>query len=137
MTLGWIVGIRLRAVAGAIFRCPLMRTGRALRQFPFVAEQVGEEVVAPLRRRRGPNDFQAAADSVSTKTFAKFILPPQALVLNVGAFWFVAHILSGNCSAVGFAEGVTAGDERNGFFVIHRHARESFSDIPCRRDWIG
>ena len=30
-----------------------MRPGRALRQFPFVAEQVTEEVVAPLRWRSG------------------------------------------------------------------------------------
>ncbi len=96
--------IRHRAVACAILRRPLVRTGRTLGQFPFVAEQVGEEVVAPLRRRLGPSDFQAAADGVSTKTFAKLILPAEALVLDIGAFWFVAHILSGNASAVRFAE---------------------------------
>src|SRR5437588_12909061 len=79
MTLRWIVRIRYRTIASAIFWSPLMRAGRTLRQFPFVAEQVGEEVVAPLRRRRGPNHFQAAADSVSTETFAQLILPPQAL----------------------------------------------------------
>src|ERR1700693_2658490 len=116
-----------------------MRTRRALRQFPIVAEQVREEVIAPLRRRRGPNDFQAAADSVTTKTFAKFILPSETLILDVGTFWLGAYILSGNGSAVGFAEGVTAGDERNGFLVIHRHARESLSDITCRGKgiWIS
>src|ERR1700735_2336437 len=92
MTLGWIVCIRHRTVACTIFRCPLMRPGRALRQFPFVAEQVREEVIAPLRRRRGPNDFQAAADSVSTKTFAKFILPSKTLILDVGTFWLGAYI---------------------------------------------
>ncbi len=81
-----------------------MRTGRTLRQFPFVAEQVREEVVAPLRRSRGPNNFQSAPDSVTAMTFAKFILPPETLILDVGAFWFVAYILSGNASAVRFAE---------------------------------
>src|ERR1700693_2310491 len=109
-----------------------MRTGRALGQFPFVAEQVVEEVVAPLRRRRGPDDFQAAADRVTAVTFAKFILPPEPLILNVGAFRFVAYILSGNARAVGFAEGVTAGNERNRLLVIHRHARESLPDIASR-----
>src|ERR1035441_3893085 len=102
MTLRRIVRIRHRTVACAIFRRPLMRTGRTLRQFPFVAEQVREEVVAPLRRRRGPSDFQTATDGVTTKTFAKFILPSEALILDVGTFWFGAYILRGNASAVGF-----------------------------------
>src|SRR5271169_1445920 len=127
-----ILRIRHRTVASAILRRPLIGAGRTLREFPFVAEQVGEEVVAPLRRRRGPNYFQAAADGVSTETFAKFILPSQALIFNVGTFWFVAYILSGNGSTVGFAEGVTAGNERNGLLVIHRHAGECLPDIPCR-----
>ena len=35
-----------RTIACTIFRCPLMCSGRTLRQFPFVAEQVGEEVGA-------------------------------------------------------------------------------------------
>src|SRR5271156_3837630 len=115
------MGIGHCTVACTIFRRPLMRTGRTLGQFPFVLEEVGEEVVAPLRGRRGPSDFEAAADSVSTMTFAKFILPSETLILDVGAFRFVAYILSGNASAVGFAEGVPAGNECDGFFVIHRH----------------
>src|SRR5258708_3351183 len=102
-----------------------MRTGRTLRQFPFVAEQIGEEVVAPLRGSCGPNNLQAAADRVTTETFAQFILPPKALILNGGAFWLVPHIISRNASAVGFAEGVAAGNECNCFLVIHRHAGES------------
>src|ERR1700687_4791014 len=104
-----------------------MRTGRALGQFPFVAEQVGEEVGAPLRRRLGPNNFEAAADGVSTKTFTKFILPSQALVLNVGTFWFGADVVSGNRGAVGLAEGVTAGNQCDCFFVAHGHAAKCFA----------
>src|SRR5579859_5014035 len=119
--------IRHRTVACAIFRRPLMCTSRTLGQFPFIAEQVVEEVIAPLGRRLGPNDFQAAADGVSTETFAKFILPAQALILDVGAFGFGTYILSGNGSAVGLAEGVTAGNERNGLLVVHGHAGERFS----------
>src|SRR5579864_3684300 len=103
--------IRHLTVACAIFGRPLMRTRRALSQFPFVAEQALEEVVAPLRRRRGPGDFQAAADGVSAKPFAKFILPAEALILDVGTFRFRPNILSGNGSAVGFAESVSASNE--------------------------
>src|ERR1700683_5034496 len=136
MALGGVVRVRHRSVAGAIFRRPLMRTSRALRQLPFVAEQVGEEVVAPPRRRRGPGDFQTTADRVTTMTFAKLILPPETLVLNVGAFWFVAHIVSGNAGTVRFAEGVTARNERNGLLVVHRHTGERLPDIACRGDGI-
>ena len=52
-----VVGMRHRFGARATLRRPLMRTSRALRQLPFVAEQVLEEVVAPLRRRHAPGDF--------------------------------------------------------------------------------
>src|ERR1022692_15806 len=31
---------------------------------------------------------------------------------------------------------MSAGNERNGLLVIHRHARESLSDIPCRGNRI-
>src|SRR5579859_2628981 len=114
-----------------------MGTGRTLGQFPVVAEQVVEEVVAPLCRGLGPSDFQAAADGVGTKAFAKFILPAEALILNGGTFWFGADILSGNASAVGLAESVSTGDERDRFFVVHRHAGERLADIPRRSDGIG
>src|SRR5271157_1755391 len=110
--------VRHRSFAGAIFRCPLMRTGWTLRQFPLVTKQVCEEVIAPLRRRRRPSDLQAAADRVTTVTFAKFILPSQALILDVGAFWIVTHILRRNTRAVGLAEGVPAGNKRHGLFII-------------------
>src|SRR4029077_14983219 len=129
--------IRDCPVASAIFRCPLMRSGRALRQFPFVAEQVREEVVAPLRGGLGPSDFQAAPDGVSTKTFAKFIFPPEALILTGGAFWSRAYILSRNTSTVRFAEGVSASNECDRFFIVHCHAGERFPDIPCRSNGIG
>src|SRR3954466_7216009 len=137
MALRWIVRIRHRTITRAILRCPLMCTGRTLRQFPVITEQVCEEVVAPLSRRRGPSDLQAATDGVSTKTFPKFVLPSQALILDIGAFWFGTYKLSGNASPVGFAEGVSAGNERDCFFIVHSHAGECFPNVPCRSDRIG
>src|SRR5580704_16274881 len=112
-----IVRIRHRTRACAILRSPLMRTCRALGQFPFVAKQVREEVVAPLRRRRGPNDFQAAADRVATLARAKLALPAEALLLDAGGFRLWAHQGS-FASAVGFAKAVPAGNQRNRFFVV-------------------
>src|SRR5258707_13615274 len=101
-----VVRIRHRTGACAMLRFPLMRTGRALGQFPFVAEQVPEEVVAPLRWRRRPDDFQAAADRVAPFTRAKFAIPAEALLLDAGGFRLWAHQRH-IAIAMGFADGVT------------------------------
>ena len=39
--------------------------------------------------------------------------------------------------AVRLAEGMAAGDQSNGLFIIHGHAGEGFTDILCRRQGIG
>src|SRR5512137_975556 len=93
---------------------PLMRTRRALGQFPFVAEQVPEEVVAPLRWRRGPDDFQAAADRVTAFAASMGVFPAEPLLLDGGAFGLGANILARIGSTVRLAECVSAGNERNG-----------------------
>src|SRR5437867_709768 len=112
-----------------MLRFPLMRTGRAPGQLPFVAEQVLEVVVAPLRWRRGPDDFQAAGDRVTSLARTKFALPAEALLLDAGAFRLSAHqgLIA---SAMGFAEGMAASNQRDRFFVVHSHAREGLADIP-------
>src|SRR5580704_13295739 len=125
--------IRHRTGACAILRLPLICTGRAFGQFPFVAEQVLEVVVAPLRWRRGPSHFQAAADRVTPFAYAKFALPAEALLLDAAGFRIWAHQRR-ITSAVGFAEGVTTSNQRDRFFVVHCHAAERLPDIPCCSD---
>src|SRR6266436_7896251 len=110
-----------------------MRTGRALGQFPFIAEQVGEEVVAPLHRRLGPNAVQAAADRVTALARLEFALPAETLLLDAGGFGLCAHQFR-IASAVGFAEAMTAGNQRYRFFVVHCHTPERFANIPGRRE---
>src|ERR1039457_5312790 len=114
-----------------------MRTGRALGQFPFVAEQVLEEVVAPLRRRRTPSNFQAAADRVIAVAAALGVVPTQALLLDGGGLRYGPDILVRIGSTVPLTEGVPARNERNRLLVIHRHASERFADVPCRGKGIG
>src|SRR5260221_1445030 len=60
MTLRRVEGIR--NWRGAAFRLPLIGAGRAPGQLPFIAEQVLEVVVAPLRWRLRPGNFRAAGD---------------------------------------------------------------------------
>src|SRR5450830_728012 len=119
-----------------MLRFPLMRTGRDLGQFPFVAEQVPKEVVAPLRWRRGPDDFQAAADRVTAFAASIGVFLAEPLLLDGGAFWDEADILARIGSAVRLAERVSAGDERNGLLVVHRHARERLADVPRGSDRV-
>src|SRR5207302_5678716 len=95
-----------------------------------------EEVVAPLRPRAGPGDFQAAADRVTTLACAKAALPAKALLLDAGAFRLRAH-QCGFAGTVGLTEGVTASNERHRLLVVHRHASEGLANIPRRSDRIG
>src|SRR6059036_4001963 len=105
--------MRHRTGARAPLRFPLMRAGRALRQLPFVAEQVVEVVVAPLRRRGGPGDFQAAGDGVATLARAEAVVPAEALRLDLGRFRIGPHMRRRGGGAVGLAEAVAAGDQRD------------------------
>src|SRR3984957_17468468 len=126
-----------RPFTRAMLRRPLLGSGWALSQLPVEVEQVLEEVVAPLGRRRGPCDFKAAADRIGTVAFAEFVLPAKTLVLNIGALRFVAYILSRNARAVSFAEGVADGDQSDRFFVVHRHTPKCFANIPAGRNRIS
>src|SRR5262249_36126390 len=81
------------------------------------------------------DDFRAAGDRVGPFARAEFALPAETLLLDRGGFRLRPH----ECriaGAVGFAEGVTAGDQRDGFFVVHRHAAERFTNVPGRRERI-
>ena len=125
-----IVGIRHRAVARAIFWRPLLRAGRALGELPFVAEQVVEEVVAPLGRCLRPNSLPEARFPSGRR-----LCPCQTYSSSQGPAlrgWrpsgFRAHQFR-VASAVSLTEGVTAGNQRHGFFVVHGHAAEGFANI--------
>ena len=133
---GWVVGVRHSAGTRVAHRLPLVGTSRALGQFPFVAEQGLEVAVVPLDGRGRPGAFQAAGDRVHALAAAEAVLPAEALLLDAGAFGFRAA-LGGIPGAVGLAEGVAAGGERHGFFVVHRHAGEGFADVTCRPQRIG
>ncbi len=112
-----------------------MRARRALRQLPVVAEQVLEEVVAPLRGRGGPRDLQAAGDRVPAFARAEDAPPAEALLLDARRFRLGPH-MGLRAGAVGLAKGVTTGDERHRLLVVHGHARERLADVPGRRDRI-
>ena len=127
--------VRVRGDGRSVLRLPLERAGRALGQLPFEAEQGLEEVVVPLRRRLGPSDLEAAADGVTAQARAELALPAEALVLQRGGVRRRAD-QRGIACAVGLAEGVAAGDQRDGLLVVHRHAEEGLADVAGGRDRV-
>src|SRR5580698_6407306 len=120
--------IRYRACTRVTLGLPLVCAARALRQLPFVLEQILEEVVGPLRRLAGPCDFQAAANCITRDTCGVGVRPAEPLLLDGRAFRFGTHV-SGGPGAMSLAEGVTASNQRYSLFIVHRHAAECFSDI--------
>src|SRR5262249_47317001 len=131
-----VVCRRHGALACAVFRLPLLRTRRARRQLPLVLEEVLEEVVAPLRWRRRPGDFETAGDRVSSHAGLIAALPAEALLFEVAALRFLADMLVSRCRAVRLAERVSTGNERNRLLVVHRHATEGLTNVACSLDWI-
>ena len=122
-------------VACAPLRLPLLRAGRALRQLPFVLEQVLEEVIAPLGRRLRPGDFRTAGDGVTADAGIVLALPAEPLILDRAAFR-VRPDQRRIAGAVRLAERVAAGNQRDGLLVVHRHAEEGFADVLGRRDRV-
>jgi hypothetical protein len=66
----------------------------------------------------------------------KLALPAEALLLDAARFRLRPdqRRIAG---AVGLAEGVAAGDQRDGLFVVHRHARERFADVAAAATGSG
>ena len=62
-------------------------------------------------------------------------LPAEALILQRTAFRVRSHQRR-IAGAVGLAEGVAAGNQGDGFFVVHRHAEERFADVLGRRERV-
>src|ERR1700756_1186423 len=113
-----------------------MRATRALRQFPVILEEVLKIVVAPFCRRAGPCDFEAASDGVARYAGGVGACPTETLLLNRRALRLSAQLGAG-AGSVSLAEGVTAGDQSDGFFVVHRHPRERLTNILGCLDRIG
>src|SRR6185437_2469948 len=128
--------MRIGNVSVGIFRSPLLGASRTLLQFPLMLEQVLEIIVTPLRRRLRPDDLRAASDGVGTDTRTMTTSPAQALVLDLSAFRLRSHErwIAG---AMRLAEGVTTGNQRDGFLVVHRHTCECLTDVVSSCDRIG
>src|ERR1700722_12972377 len=98
-----------RALARVTLGLPLLRAGRALRELPLVTEEVFEEIVAPLGRRRGPGDLESARDGIDAHAGVEAALPAKALRFELAGLGIAAHVRR-RSGAVRLAEGVAASD---------------------------
>ena len=101
-----------------------------------MAEEVVEEAVAPLGRGAGPRDLEARRDRVGALARAVRALPAQPLPDDRAALGLQADVVAG-CCAVGLAERVSAGDQRDGLLVVHRHPLERLADVVGRLERVG
>ena len=113
-------------------RDPLLCTGRALDELPFVLEQGLEVAVVPGDRRGSPGTLETTRDRVLSVAGTEAVLPAQAHLLNRSTLRLGSHVLAGIARAVSLAEGVTTGDECNCLLVIHGHASKGLADVACR-----
>jgi hypothetical protein len=116
-------------------RRPDVGACRALGQFPVVLEEHVEIAVVPLDRVRRPGAFEARGDGVTALAGLVVGQPAEAHCLDRCAFRLGTDVRRIAC-AVHLAEGVTAGHQRDGLFVVHGHAREGLADVmrPKRPD---
>ena len=124
------MGIRhaTRSVLGG----PLLGTGGAARQLPFVVEEVVEVAARPRRGGRGPGAFEPTRDGVLGIALAEGTRPAQALLLDAGGLGLGTDVVGGAGRAVCLAESVAAGDERDGLLVVHGHAAKGLADVASR-----
>src|SRR5690606_31954774 len=97
----------------------------------LVLEQVRQEAVAPPGRGARPGDLETTGDRVGPLARAVRVLPAEALLLDRGRLRGLSDVV-GRSGAVGLAERVAAGDERDGLLVVHRHAPEGLPDVAGR-----
>src|SRR5690606_30702416 len=98
-------------------RLPLMSTGRGLRQLPVEAEQRVEIAVVPCGGVRLPRALDARRDGVTGHAAFEGGNPAKTLVFNLRAFRLESDVVRGAC-AMRLAEGVTAGNQCHGFFIV-------------------
>ncbi len=119
------------------FRHPLGGTCRALRLHPLEGKQVVEVLRRPGNRVGRPGALEAAGDRVATAAAAALVGPAEALLFDSGCRGLDAYAVGRRLGAVGLAERVSAGDQRDGLFVVHRHTPEGLADVLRRKQRVG
>ena len=117
-------------------RLPLLSARGRAHQLIFIIEQQPEVILRPLRRRVDPRTFDAAGDGVFAKAALVGARPAETLERDVGALGRDVD-QARVARAMGLAERMAAGGERDGFLMVHRHALERDLDVARGLQRIG
>src|SRR5438128_2236461 len=123
MLLVGIMGIRHYVRPRITFGLPLICAARSLGQFPLVFEKILKKAVAPLPGCSRPCHFDATADGVARNAGLVCARPAKALIFNRCGFGLLPEVTPSSCT-VSLAEGMAACNQRDGLFIVHRHATE-------------
>ncbi len=120
----WLIGCHCCAPAGRVD------------QLVIVIEQQAEVVLAPVGRSVDPRSLDAARHGVLAAAAVVGADPAEALRGEVATRGRRAE-LRRVAVAVRLAESVPAGGERDGLFMVHRHALERHLDVARRLQRVG
>ena len=131
------MGIGHRARRRAVLGLPLKRARRTAGLLPLIGEQVGQIHHRPLGRRRGPRTLKAGGHGVLSITFTAGVFPAEALLNDRLTGRLRTYTITGLVCSVGLTKRVTARNQCDRLFVIHRHATKGLADIMCGEHWVG
>ena len=131
------VGIRHCARRRTVLGLPLQRARRTARLLPLIGKQVGQIHHRPLGRCRGPRTFKAGGHGVFGITFTAGVLPAEALLNDRLTGRLGTDTVTGLVRTMGLTKRVTACNQCNRLFIIHRHATKGLADIMCGEHRVG
>ena len=127
--LGQVSRVHRHRILWHIHRLPLVSASGRFGKLPVVAKQVVEIAHVPFGRLFRPRTFNAGGKCVGRFAVVTRVGPAEALSFDTSAFWFGTDCIVGTATPVGFPDGMTATGQRRGFFVVHCHTREGFTDV--------
>ena len=131
------VGIGHCARRRTVLGLPLQRARRTAGLLPLIGKQVSQIHHRPLGRCRGPRTFKAGGHGVFGITFTAGVLPAKALLNDRLTGRLGTDTITGLVRTMGLTKRVTARNQRDCFFVIHRHTTKGLADIMGREHRIG
>ncbi len=132
---------RIVRILNSVRRCricrnPLESAGRTFNDIPVIFEQSLQIAHIVFSWVWLPGTFQAAADRIAALAAPETALPAKTLLLDGRTLRFSTDMRS-RPGAMTLAEGMAAGNERNGLFVIHGHAGKSRADVTAGSNCVG
>ena len=104
---------------------------------PLEGKQVGQIHHRPLGGCCGPRPLEPGCDGVFSVTFTAGVLPAEALLNDRLTGRLRTNTITGLVRTMGLTKRVTARNQCDRLFVIHRHATKGLANIMCGEHRVG